>query len=146
SVTTGSVTLTQVKNNTDAKGHAQVQAVVPATAQIIGVQANVPGNGTVTFHARITDGSDIVLDTIARNLDNPVYVTAPAGDSRLFIVQQTGKILVYKNGNILPNPFLDLTNETTHGGEQGVLSIAFHPDYANNGFVFVEITDLNGDT
>ena len=77
---------------------------------------------------------------------SPVYLTAPAGDPRLFVVEQQGKIQVVKNGRMLTRPFLDITDYVKAGGEQGLLSMAFHPDYRNNGEFFVNFTDKNGDT
>ena len=71
-----------------------------------------------------------------------------ANDSRLFIVEQNGKVrIIDADGNILPTPFLDL-NLGAFGGanEQGFLGFAFHPDYANNGFCYVNYTDASGNT
>jgi glucose/arabinose dehydrogenase len=79
-------------------------------------------------------------------LHDPVYVTAPPGDSRLFIVEQEGRIRVFENGRLLRRPFLDLTDRVLAGGERGLLSMAFHPQYAANRFFFVNYTDRNGHT
>ncbi|HET7462959.1 MAG TPA: PQQ-dependent sugar dehydrogenase, partial [Longimicrobium sp.] len=67
-------------------------------------------------------------------------------DARLFVVEQTGRIRVIQNGAVLPTPFLDVRGKITSGGERGLLSVAFHPHYATNGFFYVYYTDLNGDT
>jgi glucose/arabinose dehydrogenase len=77
---------------------------------------------------------------------NPVYLTAPTGDPRLFIVEQAGRIRIVKNGAALPTPFLDIADRVKSGGEQGLLSMAFHPDYRTNGQFFVNFTDKGGDT
>jgi glucose/arabinose dehydrogenase len=77
---------------------------------------------------------------------SPVYLTAPAGDPRLFIVEQQGRIQVVKNGRKLSTPFLDISERVRAGGEQGLLSMAFHPDYRTNGEFFVNFTDRSGDT
>ncbi|MGI9077461.1 MAG: PQQ-dependent sugar dehydrogenase, partial [Gemmatimonadaceae bacterium] len=97
---------------------------------------------------QLPQSRDIVLalDTVARGLSNPLYLTAPAGDSRLFIVEQHGLILVVENGSVIPTPFLDIASRITSGGERGLLSLAFHPRYASNGFFYVNFTDSNGDT
>jgi glucose/arabinose dehydrogenase len=62
-------------------------------------------------------------------------------------VEQAGRILVYQNGAVLPQPFLDIISEVgSTGNEQGLLGLAFHPDYAHNGLFFVNYTGRNGDT
>jgi len=65
------------------------------------------------------------------NFSNPVYLTAPPGDSaRIFIVEQEGRILVRHNDTTLARPFLDIRGRITFGGEQGLLSLAFDPQFA----------------
>lgn len=82
---------------------------------------------------------------VTAGLGTPVFVTAPAGDARLFIVEQQGRIRVVENGALLATPFLTIPSLTT-GGERGLLSMAFHPRYAENGYFFVNYTDARGDT
>ncbi len=86
------------------------------------------------------------VQTIATGLSSPVHLSAPANDSRLFIVEQPGRIRIVENGQLLGTPFLDITGRVGSGGERGLLSVAFHPNYGTNGFFFVNYTDLNGDT
>ena len=86
------------------------------------------------------------LQLVASGLSSPLYLTAPAGDPRLFIVEQEGRIRIVKNGQLLPTPFLDITGPVGAGGEQGLLSVAFHPGYATNGYIYVDYTDNKGDT
>lgn len=88
----------------------------------------------------------IRLEKIGEGFHSPVYVTSPPGDSRLFVVEQAGRIRVMKNGRTLPVPFLDIASSVSSGGERGMLSMAFHPDYRTNGWFFVNYTDRNGDT
>ena len=88
----------------------------------------------------------LALEEVAQGLDAPLYAIAPPGDRRLFVVEQGGKVRILEGGRILPRPFLDLSAKTRAGGERGLLSIAFHPLYARNGFVFVDYTDTKGDT
>jgi len=76
----------------------------------------------------------------------PVLVTAPPEDSRLFVVEQPGRISMIENGARAEAPFLDLMGQVAFGGEQGLLGLAFHPDYAQNGRFFVNFTDRSGDT
>jgi glucose/arabinose dehydrogenase len=75
-----------------------------------------------------------------------VYVTSPPkDDSRLFVVEQGGKVIVVKDGKPLGTPFLDVSGKITTGSEQGLLSIAFPPDYADSGLFYVFYTDDDGD-
>jgi hypothetical protein len=83
---------------------------------------------------------------VAGDLDNPVYVASPEGDPRLFVVEQAGRIRILSGGRMLPAPFLDLTDRVSYGGERGLLSVAFHPRYAENGSFYVNYTDRSGDT
>jgi cysteine-rich repeat protein len=81
-------------------------------------------------------------------LSQPVAAAAPPGTSdRLFVCEQnTGRIRIVQAGTVLPTPFLDLGGLISTGGERGLLGIAFHPDFASNGLVFVNYTNLAGDT
>ena len=86
------------------------------------------------------------LQPVATGFASPVHLTAPAGDSRLFIVEQPGRIRVVKGGQLLTTPFLDITAKVLAGGERGLLSVAFDPQYAANGFFYVYYTSRpNGD-
>ncbi|MBL8753171.1 MAG: PQQ-dependent sugar dehydrogenase [Planctomycetes bacterium] len=80
------------------------------------------------------------LDFVVGGLTRPLLVTAPPGDTeRIFIVEQPGRIRIVKNGVLLATPFLDLTTSgiVSYGGENGLLGLAFHPQYATNGRFFV---------
>lgn len=89
---------------------------------------------------------DLVAVEIASGLSDPVYLTAPPGDSRIFILEQPGRIRVYRDGALDPVPFLDISSRVQSGGEQGLLSVAFHPAYATNGYFFVNYTGTGGAT
>jgi glucose/arabinose dehydrogenase len=79
--------------------------------------------------------------------DAPVYLTQAPGDRhRLFVVEQAGRIRVVRDGRVLRAPFLDIRSRVVSGGEQGLLSMAFAPDYATSGRFYVDYTDLHGDT
>jgi glucose/arabinose dehydrogenase len=79
--------------------------------------------------------------------DDPVYLTAPPGDRRRqFVVQQGGRIMVVRDGRTLAEPFLDISGQVRSGGEQGLLSMAFAPDYASSGLFYVDYTDNRGDS
>ena len=77
----------------------------------------------------------------------PVHVTAPRGDrKRVFVVEQAGVIRVLVRGRRLARPFLDIRSRVRAGGEQGLLSMAFAPDYARSGRFYVYFTDTSGDS
>ena len=70
-----------------------------------------------------------------------------ANDNRLFVVEQGGKIkIIQPNGTVNPTPFLDISGQISNGNEQGLLGLAFHPNYASNGYFYVNYTDISGDT
>jgi glucose/arabinose dehydrogenase len=94
---------------------------------------------------------EIQLVKVVGGLADPVNIAAPKdGSGRLFIVERVGRIRILdKDGTLLPDPFLDLTELVQNDYlEQGLLGLAFHPDYANNGRFYVDFTDYhtNGDT
>ncbi|HXV34738.1 MAG TPA: PQQ-dependent sugar dehydrogenase [Gaiellaceae bacterium] len=89
---------------------------------------------------------------LARGLDRPVHAAAAPGEpGRLYVAGQGGVIQVVDDGRIRPEPFLDLGNLVTTGpkgepaAEQGLLSLAFAPDYATSGRFYVDYTDRDGD-
>jgi glucose/arabinose dehydrogenase len=86
------------------------------------------------------------LQAVASGLAFPLYLTAPADDPRLFIVEKGGTIRIVQNGALLPTPFLDFSAKVSTGGEQGLLGLAFDPQYASTGRFVVHYTDLAGDT
>jgi glucose/arabinose dehydrogenase len=78
--------------------------------------------------------------------DNPLYVTAPPGDRRrVFVVEQGGRVRIVRDGRKLDRPFLDISDRVASGGERGLLSLAFAPDYASSGRFYVYYTATNGD-
>ncbi|MEO5590638.1 MAG: PQQ-dependent sugar dehydrogenase [Gemmatimonadaceae bacterium] len=87
----------------------------------------------------------LALQQVASGLSGPVYVTAPAGDARLFIVEQPGRIRIVENGVLLATPFLDITPRVAAGGERGMLSVAFHPQYKTNGYFYVYFIGMSGE-
>jgi hypothetical protein len=90
-------------------------------------------------------GSHLSTVTIATGLTSPVWVTSPAGDARLFVLEQSGRIRIIEHGGLIAKPFLDISADTQGpvnalGNEQGLLGLAFHPDYAHNGRFYVHYT------
>ena len=100
--------------------------------------------GSDTTAAKSSAARGVRLLSIGR-FDSPVYVTAPPGDTRrIFVVEQGGTIRVVRGGKRLSRPFLDLRAKVTSGGEQGLLSMAFAPDYARTRRFYVNYTDRSG--
>jgi glucose/arabinose dehydrogenase len=111
-----------------------------ACTQGSGVITNAPPSGEVS------------LEQVASGLDNPVYVTNAGSGKDLYVVEKTGKVKILENGTtVRATPFLDIASLLDAGdpldatGERGLLSIAFHPKYASNNFVYAYYTTKNGD-
>lgn len=86
--------------------------------------------------------NDLRLVRIASDLDAPLYVTSAPGDAAsLFIVERVGRVRIWRDGRVLDDSFLDLTDVVRSGGELGLLGLAFHPDYEENGLFYVNYTD-----
>lgn len=90
--------------------------------------------------------SSLSAELVADGFIGPLLVTSPKNDPRLFVVEQGGRIRIIKDGNVVPTPFLDISARISSSGERGLLGLAFHPDYATNGFFYVDYTDQLGDT
>ncbi|MFM9884752.1 MAG: PQQ-dependent sugar dehydrogenase [Burkholderiales bacterium] len=75
----------------------------------------------------------------------PIFLAAPPGDARLFIAERAGRIRIVQNGILLAAPFLDLSARVSTAGEGGLLSFAFHPQFAVNRWFYVHFTDAAGD-
>ena len=83
---------------------------------------------------------------VASGLTQPIYATAPDGDTRLFVAERAGRIRVVKNGVVQPTPFLDITSRVSVAGEGGLLGLAFPAGYASTGLFTVYYTDANSDS
>jgi glucose/arabinose dehydrogenase len=106
-----------------------------------------PGSCGSGAGPNLPTGEGVRLLEIASGLSFPLYLTGPTGDlSRLFIVEKTGGIRIVKDGILLPDPFLDISGQVSGGMEQGLLGLAFPPDYASTGRFVVHYTDTAGNT
>ncbi len=120
--------------------------IVASVALSLGVAAALNACSS-SSEPSIPQGTGARLQQIASGLSSPLYLTSPPGDlARLFVVEQTGGIRLIKDGSLLPTPFLDLSGRIVAGGEQGLLGLAFYPDYATSGRFVVHYTDPAGDT
>lgn len=89
-----------------------------------------------------------VDEVVASGFDHPVHLThAGDGSGRLFVVEQGGTIRIIEDGRAMPVPFLDITDRVLYGGERGLLSVAFPPEYADKRYFYVNYTGQpDGDT
>ncbi|MCL4243423.1 MAG: PQQ-dependent sugar dehydrogenase, partial [Dehalococcoidia bacterium] len=89
----------------------------------------------------------VSLEKVADGFARPTFVThAGDGSGRLFVIEKQGRIRVIEDGRVLPEPFLDITGVVkSSGNEQGLLGLAFHPQYENNGRFFVYYTAQDND-
>jgi Ca2+-binding RTX toxin-like protein len=93
--------------------------------------------------------TSITATRVASGLDQPLFAVTPPGDTtQLFIVEKTGliEILDLGTGQILPSPFLDVSGQIVTVGEEGLLGLAFDPNYAQNGFIYINLVNPSGDT
>lgn len=77
---------------------------------------------------------------VTSGLTSPVFLAQPLDDGRIFVVEQAGQILVIRNGVVQGTPFLDISSSVLSGGERGLLSVVFHPQYATNHYFYVYFT------
>jgi glucose/arabinose dehydrogenase len=89
----------------------------------------------------------VYFEVVADRLAAPLAVThAGDGSGRIFVVEQRGQIRIVRDGELAGDPFLNIGDRITSGGERGLLGLAFHPSYPDDPRLFVNYTDLNGDT
>ena len=89
----------------------------------------------------------VTLVPVVDGLASPLaVVNAGDGTGRLFVAEQGGQIRIVRDGRLVAQPYLDIADRITSGGERGLLGVAFHPRYPDDPRVFVNYTDRNGDT
>ena len=132
----GVVTMYAAGNSTNGQGNTSGDGV-NNTSMAITVQ-NGSNNPTPT---PVPPPSAITLQQVASGLAQPVVITN-AGDKRLFVVERAGRIrIIDEAGSLLSTPFLDISGPVDDSeGEQGLLGLAFHPNYAVNGYFYVYYT------
>lgn len=87
----------------------------------------------------------LALELVVDGLNQPIYVTqAPGDDTRLFVMQKGGVVRVLSNGELQDAPFIDVSAALTNSGEQGLLGMAFHPNYATNGLFYLHFSGTTG--
>ena len=141
----------------DADGFDTPAVFRPSQATMYLKNTNTQGNADVSFPfgqgtwlpvagrwGDIDAVPPISLELVASGLSQPLFLDAPPGDDRLFIVEKGGDIHIVDGDGVAPQPFLNVAVSTN--SERGLLGLAFHPDYGVNGRFFVSYTDLGGTT
>ena len=131
----------------------RVFLVMVAFSLSLGLMAQEAESPFIISRSAAPDAATFRLALVADGFNWPIYVTH-AGDSsgRLFLLEQVGKIWILRAGERSAQPFLDVSDLITQSvrtgrySEQGLLGLAFHPDYAANGLFFINYTDFDGDT
>lgn len=110
--------------------------ITPTTVTDLGTVIQIPDSGGYGWVE------------VARGLDQPLGLThAGDGSGRIFVVEQSGLIRIIEEGSVRPIPFLDIRARVgDESNEQGLLGVAFHPQYTMNGYFYVNYTDTSGDT
>lgn len=132
--------------------HRRLAALALAMTLVAGTSASVAAaptavDGTNRAPLAAPGPGTIALALRASNLSKPVFLTsAKDGTGRLFIVEQTGRIKIYVNSAVRATPFLSIPGSVSGGSEQGLLGLAFHPAYKTNRKLYINFTDVNGDT
>jgi glucose/arabinose dehydrogenase len=138
SSTTAPATLT-LTVSTGSLAAGTYTATVALRSSLAGVaEKSVNVTFTITGSAAVAAR----LEQVASGLNpGPVYLTAPPGESRLFVAGLDGKIWVVQQGQVSPDLFLDLRGKVTLGFYTGLFSLAFHPNYSSNGYFYVYYID-----
>lgn len=108
----------------------------------------IEGASAAAYKPVTIDGANVTVQTVATGFKLPMFLTSPAGDKRLFVVEKGGLIKIVKDGQTLPQPFLDLSTVFTvdlsaglsTDNAQGLLGLTFDPDFARNGKFYVDYT------
>jgi len=118
----------------------------PTTISDTPVPSQTSTTATPASTTTFPDPNAYTWQMIISGLQRPVDLQ-PDGSGRLFVIEKSGRIRIIQNDQLIETPFLDITDRVGSGGnEQGLLGLAFHPQYAQNGRFFVNYTDKLGDT
>ena len=98
------------------------------------------------FTSGLIFAQNVDIEFFKGDFDDPLSLQH-ANDERLFVVEQGGLIkIIQGDGTVNATPFLNVSGQISNGSEQGLLGLAFHPDYTNNGYFYINYTKPNGDT
>jgi glucose/arabinose dehydrogenase len=121
-----------------------LSAAALAMTSDVAVKRHFAAQEAVSDDGSAAEAIEVGLEPIASGLGAITAITN-AGDARLFVTSQEGRVWIVSGGQVLPTPFLDIQGIVLDSGERGLLSTAFHPQYAVNGFFFVYYTNGAGD-
>ena len=145
-------------NGSGAGGRAGATAVAGSGGDSGSAGASVGGSGGATVNVEPDPLKDcgvaaspgvpeLRLEQVVSGLDGPVYVTQVGGDTaRLFVVEKPGRIRVVRGGALVAAPFITIEGVSERNGEMGLLGLAFHPDYSDNGRFYVYYSTLRDGT
>src|SRR5450759_3785133 len=121
--------------------------VLCANVAVLAIACHSDSTGPGDGGSPLPPGIGLKLNPfITAGLSSPVFLTQPLDDGRIFVVEQGGRIRVVRNGILQATPFLAISTRVLSGGERGLLSVAFHQQYATNHFFYVYFTtQTNGD-
>ena len=113
----------------------------PRPTTITLVPSSIAGDGA------LEGVPDLVLTAITEpgDFQLPTFLASPRNDDRLFVLERAGRVRVIEDGELRPEALLDITDSVRPGADGGLLGLAFHPDFADNGRMFVFYTDLDDD-
>ena len=130
---------------TTATTTTTVGAGSPTTTTPTTIGTTTTTETTTTTSLPLLQG--VQFDEVAGGFNDPLFVTTAPGSPDLYVVEQGGAVKILREGQILDQPFLDVRGMVTRGGnEQGLLGLAFHPDYPDDPRVFVDYTNTSGNT
>ncbi len=121
-------------------------SATPFSPQPTPTDTPAPTSTSTSVPSAFADPGAYQWQVVASGLDEPDgMANAGDGSGRLFILEQPGVIRILQNGQLLPQPFLDLRSQVgTNGNERGLLGLAFHPGYKDGGYFYVDYTNLSG--
>lgn len=139
-VSEGGGAVAPAQQATDSAGYARTSWKLGESVGAQRVTATAAGQ-TVAFTATGRSATpNIALQLVASGLAFPTFLTSPPGDDRLYVTERAGRVKIIKGGEVLSEPFLDLSSKTGTHGEEGMFSLAFHPQYPTNRYVYVSHT------
>ncbi len=111
------------------------------------VPSPTPSSGSCAAGTPVSGTPALTTQLVVRGLSSPLDLQVPPGDrARLFVVEQGGRLRIVRGGAAIATPFLDISGRISSSGEQGLLGLAFHPRYSENGRFYVNYTDGGGDS
>jgi hypothetical protein len=116
------------------------QEAGPREAAPSDIAVDVPADSPPLLACTPVSGTTMSVRKIGQVAGSATLATSPPNDGRLFVLEQAGRIRVFENETLKPDPFLDLSATVSALGEQGLLGLAFHPSYATNGLFYVFYT------